>query len=121
MMFAYDNVLGLFLFVCPLIRYTSKWEHECIDVYEMVMTQGWIKDNVLEGSTILMQRIFVEVAMLPDDALHIDNLFIGSESDGCKFSGLLLLMGGEEGWECMRGFTVHDALSNESDGCKFYE
>ena len=48
------------------------------------MTQGWIKDNVLEGSAIKVSRIYVENATLPGDDLFIDNLFIGSDNDNCK-------------------------------------
>ena len=72
-------------------RYTSTWEYECIDLNEMVMTQGWIKDNVMEGTPIKVARIFMEVATLPGDELFIDNLFIGSDNDNCKWVCLRVL------------------------------
>ena len=55
------------------------------------MTQGWIKDNVMEGTPIKVARIFMEVAALPGDELFIDNLFIGSDNDNCKWVLCVLL------------------------------
>ncbi|XP_072028392.1 fibrocystin-L-like [Amphiura filiformis] len=47
----------------------------------MVMTQGWIKDNVQEGTPIKVARIYMKNATLAGDDLFIDNLFIGSDYD----------------------------------------
>ena len=68
-------------------RYTDSWEHECINIWDMVSTQGWIIDDAFGGTGLYVTKIALSE---PDDndPFYIDNVYIGSSEDSCKYFGI---------------------------------
>ncbi|XP_072025342.1 fibrocystin-L-like [Amphiura filiformis] len=57
--------------------YTGSWEYECVDMYDLVSNQGWIKDDAYGGTGLYVTSIKLPTPDA-DNPLYIDNVFIGS-------------------------------------------